>query len=244
MRRNRLMGVGALQKDKQKLELFKQKGSSLAKEELDKLTSQMGEFKVNLEKFAQKHKRDIKKNAELRRYFQQMCAVSGVDPLRSSANFWAKLLGVGDFYYELAIQIVEVFMSTCHRNGGIMTIEELLQRVMVSRNASNEDSITSEDILEAIRKLKVLGSNIKEIPSKDSYIIHASPAELNSDHIDISQAAHSSQGYVSKLILGEKLNWSEGRIQKALDELIMEGVVWIDHQGTNGDILYWFPGLN
>lgn len=248
MRRNKF-GIGALQKDKQRLELFQQKGSSLAKEELEKLTSQMGEFRTNLEKFAQKYKKDIKKNGEFRRQFQQMCAVAKVDPLQSSANFWVKLLGVGDFYYELAIQIVEVFLSTSQKNGGIMTIEELLSRVLASRNVAKNvnlqstDSITTEDLLEAIKKLKILGSNIREIPSKSSYIIHATPAELNSDHIDISQCAHSIGGYVSQGLLGDQLQWSDERIQKALDELIMEGVVWLDEQGPNNKPLYWFPGL-
>lgn len=249
MRRNRLVGIGALQKDKQRRELFQQKGSSLAKEELEKLTSQMGDFKSHLEVFAQKYKKDIKRNGEFRRHFQQMCAVAGVDPLRSSAGFWVKLLGVGDFYYELAIQIVEVFLSTSHRNGGIMPIGELLQRVIASRsvsknaNLSSTDSITTEDILEAIKKLRVLGSNIKEIPSKGSYLIQATPAELNSDHVHITQVAHETEGYVSPALLHDKLDWPEERIDKALKELVMESIVWLDDQGPGGEQLYWFPGL-
>ena len=112
-------------------------------------------------------KKDIKKDGEFRRQFQQMCATAGVDPLRSSANFWGKLLGFGDFYYELAIQIVEVFLSTGHRNGGIMTLEELHGRILAARNVSKNsnlkgtDSITPEDILDAIKKLRVLNSNIR-----------------------------------------------------------------------------------
>lgn len=245
MRRNRLVGLGALQKDKQRRELYQQKGSDLAKEELEKLSTQMGEFRSNLERFAEKYKKDIKKNGDFRRQFQQMCAASGVDPLRSSSNFWAKLLGVGDFYYELAIQIVEVFMTTSHRNGGIMPIEELLKRVLASRNVSRNanirstDSITVDDILEAIRKLKVLGSNIKEIPSGNSWIIHATPAELNADLVEIIQI---SKACVSHNCLMEQLSWSDERIQKALDELIMEGIVWVDKQGPDGHDLYWFPG--
>ncbi len=30
-----------------------------------------------------------------------MCAKCGVDPLASNKGFWAELLGIGDFYYEL-----------------------------------------------------------------------------------------------------------------------------------------------
>lgn len=249
MPRNRLVGIGALQKERQRKELFEQKGSSLAKEELEKLSVQMGEFRTNLEKFAQKYKKDIKKNGEFRRHFQQMCAVAGVDPLRSSSNFWVKLLGVGDFYFELAIQIVEVFLSTSHRNGGIMSIEELLSRVLASRNVSknvnlrNTDSITTEDILEAIKKLKVLGSNIREIRTENSYMIHATPAELNSDHLEITKIASDLRGMVSESIISDRLKWPNMRIQKALDELVMEGMVWVDEQSPTGEILYWFPGL-
>lgn len=44
---------------------------------------------------------DIKKNAEFRKHFQEMCATIGVDPLASSKGFWSEMLGVGDYYYEL-----------------------------------------------------------------------------------------------------------------------------------------------
>jgi len=32
-----------------------------------------------------------------------MCANIGVDPLASNKGFWAELLGIGDFYYELGM---------------------------------------------------------------------------------------------------------------------------------------------
>jgi len=38
--------------------------------------------------------------------------------LVASKGFWAELLGVGDFYYELGVQIVEICMATRPRNGG------------------------------------------------------------------------------------------------------------------------------
>jgi hypothetical protein len=37
-----------------------------------------------------------------------MCSKIGVDPLASNKGFWAEMLGVGDFYYELGVQIIEV----------------------------------------------------------------------------------------------------------------------------------------
>lgn len=243
--RRRPVGIGALQRDKQRLELFQQKGSLLAKEELDKLSSQMEDFRKNLEMFATKHKKEIKKSGEFRRHFQQMCAAAGVDPLKSSANYWVKLLGVGDFYFQLAIQINEVFLATSHKNGGILSMDELLSRVVTSRSASlsSTDSITADDIIEAIKKLSVLGGNVKVISSKNSYVIHATPSELNSDQTEVSRLAHSKDGRVTADELRREFSWMDERIDKALGELIMEGVVWIDNQGENGKPMYWFPSL-
>jgi hypothetical protein len=44
---------------------------------------------------------DIRKNPAFRSQFHEMCAKVGVDPLASNKGFWAELLGIGDFYYEL-----------------------------------------------------------------------------------------------------------------------------------------------
>ena len=44
---------------------------------------------------------DIRKNPSFRSQFHEMCAKVGVDPLASNKGFWAELLGIGDFYYEL-----------------------------------------------------------------------------------------------------------------------------------------------
>ena len=161
--RRRGLGLGAIQKQKEHEAKFKEKGNELARDQLSKLSDQMGVFRVNLQEFASKHKKDIRKDAKFRRQFQEMCATVGVDPLQSSANFWTKLLGVGDFYYELAVQAVEVCMSTSSRNGGIITIEELYRRVIISRNSGklrqdDTNEITIDDLLKAIEKLTILGS--------------------------------------------------------------------------------------
>lgn len=52
----------------------------------------MENFKVNLQEFAVKYKDEIKKDANFRKQFQDMCANIGVDPLASSKGFWAEIL--------------------------------------------------------------------------------------------------------------------------------------------------------
>lgn len=48
---------------------------------------------------------DITRDPAFRAQFHAMCAAAGVDPLASNKGFWAELLGFGDFYYELGVQI-------------------------------------------------------------------------------------------------------------------------------------------
>lgn len=41
----------------------------------------MDVFKTNLQEFAQKHRKDIRKDPTFRAHFQRMCTNIGVDPL-------------------------------------------------------------------------------------------------------------------------------------------------------------------
>ena len=77
-------------------------------------------FKERLEHFAKNHRAEIQKNPEFRRQFQSMCASIGVDPLASSRGFWADMLGVGDYYYELAVRVVEYCLANRNTLGGLI----------------------------------------------------------------------------------------------------------------------------
>jgi ESCRT-II complex subunit VPS22 len=39
-----------------------------------------------------------------------MCKSVGVDPLSSNKGFWVDILGVGDFYYELAVSQIKAYI--------------------------------------------------------------------------------------------------------------------------------------
>jgi len=229
---------------------FQEKANEMAQEQLRRLSEQMDVFRNNLQEFASKYKKDIRRNPEFRRQFQEMCATVGVDPLQSSGNFWTKLLGVGDFYYELAVQILEVCLSTSHRNGGLMVVEELHERVLKSRRAAKRSSqdkkdedISIDDLIRAIEKLSALGGGIKLIPSGKTFIVQSVASELSMDQTVIAQKALTNDGHVDKQLLVRELNWSEERATKALKDLVMEGIVWVDNQAPDRQIWYWFPGL-
>jgi ESCRT-II complex subunit VPS22 len=121
------------------------------------LRKQFDTFKSGLEAFAETHRRQIDNNPALRTHFTKMCLEIGVDPLRcklcvcvcvcilafnlsfsflfwvASKGFWAETLGIGDFYYELAVQVIDICFTTRDQNGGLIELRVLLERLERAR---------------------------------------------------------------------------------------------------------------
>lgn len=240
----RRAGVGAIQKQKLEQEKYKDKGSLIQENQLEQMTKQLEVFRTNLEEFASNHKNEIRKNAEFRKQFQEMCTAIGVDPLASGKGFWS-VLGIGDFYYELAVQIVEVCLATNQKNGGLIGLNELRTRLIKARGQRKEhQEITNEDLLAAARKLRIFGNSFSVLPiGKGEYLVQSIPGELSMDHTAVlQQASNSNTASVSVSQLKQSLNWEEERVQKALDHMVKEGLAWIDLQSPEEN-LYWFPSL-
>ncbi|XP_047701602.1 vacuolar-sorting protein SNF8 isoform X2 [Prionailurus viverrinus] len=178
------------------------------------MSKQLDMFKTNLEEFASKHKQEIRKNPEFRVQFQDMCATIGVDPLASGKGFWSEMLGVGDFYYELGVQIIEVCLALKHRNGGLITLEELHQQVLKGRGKFAQD-VSQDDLIRAIKKLKALGTGFGIIPVGGTYLIQSVPAELNMDHTVVLQLAEKN-GYVTVSDIQASLKWETERARQVL----------------------------
>lgn len=240
----RKAGIGAIHKQKLEQEKYKDKGTEIQENQLEQMTKQMETFRVNLEEFATKHKNEIKKNAQFRRQFTEMCASIGVDPLASGKGFWS-VLGIGDFYYELAVQIVEVCMATNYKNGGLISLDELRTRLIQARGRRKEhQEITNEDLLAASKKLKIFGNGFAIVPiGRGKHLVQSVPGELSMDHTAVlQQASLSGNAHVSRSMLENELRWERERAQKALDHMVKEGLAWLDEQGEN-ETLYWFPSL-
>ncbi|XP_047365848.1 vacuolar-sorting protein SNF8 [Vespa velutina] len=240
----RKAGIGAIQKQKLEQEKYKDKGTEIQENQFEQMTKQMETFRVNLEEFATKHKNEIKKNAQFRRQFTEMCASIGVDPLASGKGFWS-VLGIGDFYYELAVQIVEVCMATNYKNGGLISLDELRTRLIQARGRRKEhQEITNEDLLAASKKLKIFGNGFAIVPiGRGKHLVQSVPGELSMDHTAVlQQASLSGNAHVSGSMLENELRWERERAQKALDHMVKEGLAWLDEQGEY-EALYWFPSL-
>jgi len=238
----RRAGVGAIMKKKQDAEKFRGKANELAESQLAELSSQLQTFQTNLESFAREHKQEIKKDPEFRRHFQEMCASIGVDPLASGKGFWSNVLEIGDFYYELAVQIVEVCMAHADKTGGMMELGDVRQKLITSRgrNAANQE-ITTEDILVSTKKLKVLGTGFSVIPlGSGRYLLQSVPGELSLDQITVLQRAEDSGGSVSSSVLLQ-MGWDQNRIDIVLEKMVSDGLVWLDSQAPQK--VYWVPSI-
>ncbi|KRY93220.1 Vacuolar-sorting protein SNF8 [Trichinella pseudospiralis] len=240
----RSVGIGAIQRKKESLAKFKEKGQCIVSENLQQLTDLMDVFRDKLELFASKHQHEIRKNPTFRRQFLEMCATVGVDPLASSKGFWSTKLNIGQFYYELAMQMIEVCMATAPVNGGFITMEELCKRVMHSRGRTRREEITKEDILKAAKSIEILGPgfSVIKMPKENTYLIKTTPKEISVDHLSVLQIG-DEHGFVSNEMLAVRLNWANYRTKTVINEMLAEGTVWIDSQCENESPTYWFPSF-
>ncbi|XP_002161134.1 vacuolar-sorting protein SNF8 isoform X1 [Hydra vulgaris] len=233
-------GLASVDRSRITKEKYAAKGTELADVEISYMIKQLDAFKHYLEDFAAKHQSDIKKNPEFRQHFQTLCAKIGVDPLASSRGFWSEILGVGDFYYELSVQITEVCLATKNKNGGLIAINDLLRLVLKGRGKSRQD-ISEDDLIRAIKKLGVLGSGFKVLPLPGRTLVQSVPTELSVDHTTVLQTAQKN-GFTTVSSIVNELKWDKNRVQNILDYLIQEGMAWIDTQDTK-EVLYWVPGF-
>ena len=208
-------------------------------------------LEVKLTDFAKLHQHEIKHDPVFRQRFLQMCAPLGVDPLASEKSFWGSLLGMGDFYHELAVKVAEVCLASRSRNGGIVSVKEV-QAILAKRKTklgtisanSSSSAVSKSDIAVAIQKLSQLGGGFRTVQVGKSTMIVSVPNELDSDVMQIMATANelsSKNASVGCTVdeLSRALEWKMERVERGLELLLQEGMAWLDvHEGTS---YYWFP---
>lgn len=234
------IGVGAVRKKDELQKSFAVVGKQMEETKIASVKETLIQFKEALEDFASKHKNKINSDPEFRLQFHKMCRSVGVDPLASSKGFWADVLGVGEFYYELAVQIIQVCLQTRATNGGIMSLGELHSRI-VKHGGKSRAKITIEDIKRSIEKIGILGGGFKIITSEGREMLLSVPMEFNMDHELLLREAQQCS-FVRKERVLQRCNWSPERFVIAMNPLIREGVVWIDEH-SGGETDYYFPSL-
>lgn len=237
------VGIGALQAQQKTAQRFQHVGSKIAEDDKSHVDEQIRLFERNLQEFALKHKRRINQDPEFRTAFQTMCREIGVDPLVSNKGFWTRILGVGDFYYELAIQALDVCFVSRSRNGGLISLHELTERLRSKRQTvahktstfesaktQSHSIISQDDVLRAIESLSVLGGGISILTIGGKKMILSVPCEVTQDHSNILDIASRQGGCISVSDICEVLGWEVERAQRALNQLLEEGIAWRDDQ--------------
>jgi len=254
MAHRRRVGVGKLRSSRYEKKAEEMKAIS-TKSAMDTVK----QLEVKLTEFAKKHQNEIQNDPVFRIKFLEMCGPIGVDPLSSEKSFLGNLLGIGDFYYELAVKVAEVCIASRSRNGGIISVKEvrniLLQRgtkfkfsSSPSGSGKNSNAYSEQDIITSIGKLSVLGSGFRTLSVGKSEMILSVPMELDNDHTQIMNIAQEQEhreefyGCVAIEQIQNATDWNDERIQRALEILLRQGMVWLD-VSKSGEKNYWFPSL-
>jgi len=225
---------------------FQKKADEMKATSLQSALETVEKLEIKLTEFAKKHAKEIQNDPAFRQKFLQMCAPLGVDPLLSKKGFWGNVLGMGDFYYELAVKVAEVCLASRSRNGGIISIAEV-KSILSARKTKFQlgDQTTKkysgDDIKTAIQKLSKLGGGFRTIEVGNSTMIVSVPTELDNDHMEIMGLAQAYAGSVSIEQVRDGTGWNDDRSQRALNLLLGQGMAWLDEH--KGQILYWFPSI-
>ena len=214
--------------------------STISSNQLASLQSSLESFRTALTSFAIDHRSDIRRDPAFRHQFQKMCAAIGVDPLagsrgasKSSNAWWSDVLGLGEWEYEVALQVVDVCVSTRDRNGGMIDVFELVRRIDKLRGGNS--NVVAEDVYRAIDLLRPLGAGYTITAVGGSIYIRSVPRELDTDQSLLLVIAAAAGGRLNPDTVKRDTGWTDIRVRTALDDSVMrEGMGWLDDQ--NGEV--------
>jgi len=227
------------------------------------------QLEVKLTEFAKKHQKEIKTDPVFRQRFLEMCGPIGVDPLASKKGFIASVLGMGDFYHELAVKVAEVCLANRSTNGGIMSVREVqlalakrktrlgmtstTEETSTSAAAGQNNVISSSDIQVAVSKLAKLGGGFRVVQVGPTEMIVSVPQELDNDHMSVMAVAAAAAAAATTTTdssggagitleeIRQATGWTSERCQRAVDLLLQQGMAWLDV--WQGRRYYWFPSI-
>ncbi|OAA57220.1 ESCRT-2 complex, Snf8 [Cordyceps fumosorosea ARSEF 2679] len=246
------VGIGALDRSRLTSKHYASHGSSLRATNAQALETQLSVFRTLLQQFAQTHAKDIRSDPSFRAQFARMCTAIGVDPLASSSSssssntnssVWGQLLGktVNDFYFDVAVRVVQVCGATRAENGGLVSLAQVRERVSREKVAGGGGAVTEDDVRRAVATLAPLGGGYAVVAVGDTEYVRSVPRELGGDQAACVEAAQVL-GYVSVGMLRDNLGWEPARCETVIDDLVGQGMLWVDKQ-TGGEWQYWSPAF-
>lgn len=180
---------------------------------------------------------------------------------------WDKI-GVGDWYYALGVQIVDVCLQKRDRAGGLVALDEVMRDVRKLRSippakkpnstapattTTTTADISEADVQRAIETLDPLGCGYTVIKVGGKKVVRCSPGGLDKDSLVVVEAAgQTGRGAVTRdevQAFTEKESgeaWTMNRVEQAIEKALMDdGMIWLDEntEGTTVKREYWSPAL-
>ncbi|WFD31619.1 ESCRT II complex subunit Dot2 [Malassezia sp. CBS 17886] len=258
-------GIVALDRSAYSAAQYSNLFNELNSAKLQELRDQIDRFSRLLRAFAVSHRHAIRQDPEFRHAFQRMCSSLWVDPLAGHpatvasssrlgkvGDLWNDLIGFGDWQYELGVQVVDVCISTRARNGGIISMSDLIAGVMrlrqsrfaqsPARDSDAESRITSEDVQRSIHALQPLGCGYELFALHGVCMVRTVPRDLSTNtlsvlaYISSSSVRQRDARGVPFLELADMLSarnaaffstdsgasWSPARAEKVLEDMLFD----------------------
>lgn len=157
-------------------------------------------------------------------------------------GWWAEALDLGDWQYELGVQIVDVCVSTRERNGGLVEMNELV-RILTKLRGLEAGAIAEEDVIRSIKTLKPLGAGYEVIEMDGGKkMVRSVVKQLDQDQTIVLAVAQAHGGKVDEQMLVLEKGWTGARAQTALQNMLLrDGLCWLDEQGEGNTVLHWVP---
>lgn len=133
-------------------------------------------------------------------------------------------------------------MATRSINGGMIDLPSLLRHVN-KRRGSQAEPASEDDVIRAIKKLRVLGGGFDLVNIGCRQYVRSVPGELNLDK-NRALGVAQGKGFTSVPELVRVAGWPEQRAGDVLQGLTREGLAWVDDGAQDGVRLYWFPCLS
>ena len=150
------------------------------------------------------------------------------------------MLGIGDFYYELAVQIVEICFSMRAETGGLLEMNFLISKLKNMRG--NQAEITEEDVERSIQTLEPLGSGYEIIKLNTRTFVQSVPRELSQDQSNLLRKASERGGRINFEVFSS--TWTMERFDNTVNALLSEGLVWVDSKTSNMQPDYWIASFS
>lgn len=224
-------------------EAFLRLGQLLTKKQSDELSTQLAVYQSALVNFARDHGETIKNNPEFSRKFTQMCHLIGVDTLELMLFLDSSKKKSDNFYLGLAVRIVEICEETRDINGGLISLKELYSRL--KDDASAPVTASEEEIIKSLTLLGEEGNGYEILDINRKKWIRSTGSSgkgsISTNQKKVYELCEFTGGYVTYRLLRDNYGWDAVRLNTVIDEMILNGFLWIDNQGFTGERQFWEP---